>query len=170
MVNPDPSLLEGVVSPRVLHAMKAASAKLSEAGVRHVIAGGLAVCANGYPRATTDVDFLVGREAFEEHPGGVMTLRAGVPFQVDGIAIDLISAGSGEEFLEAALDAPRGSFLEAPALIYLKLKSSRLRDQADVVELLKRSVDIEACRTYLQKHAPDLIEHFDALVTRAESE
>lgn len=68
--------------------------------------------ANGYPRATSDVNLIVGKEAFEEHSGGVMTLRAGVPFQVDGIAIDLISAGSGEEFLEAALDAPPGSFLE----------------------------------------------------------
>jgi hypothetical protein len=170
MAKPDPSLLDGVVSPRVLDAMRVASSKLNEAGVRHVVAGGLAVGANGYPRATSDVDLLVGDEAFTEHPGGVMTLRPGVPFQVGGIAIDLISAESGEVFLEDALNAPAGSFLEAPPLIYLKLKSSRLRDQADIVELVKRSIDIEVCRTYLRKHAPDMVERFDTLVARAESE
>ena len=83
MTNPDPSLLDAVVSPIVIEAMRTASAALSRAGVRHVVVGGLAVGANGYARATGCVDFLVGNEAFEHHEGGLVTLRAGVPFQVN---------------------------------------------------------------------------------------
>lgn len=170
MTRPDPSLLDDIVAPKVIDAMKAASAALSTAGVRHVIAGGLAVGANGYPRATKDVDFLVGGEAFEHHAGGLVTLRRGVPFQVNGIAIDFLSPERDEEFLEVALDAPPGSILEAPALIYLKLKASRLKDQVDVIELVKASVDVGACRSYLRMHAPDLVDRFDALVARSDEE
>jgi hypothetical protein len=81
MTKPNPSLLQDVVAPKVIDAMKAASQALTRAGVRHTVAGGLAVGANGYPRATRDVDFLVGNEAFEHHPGGLVTLKQGSPFR-----------------------------------------------------------------------------------------
>ena len=61
MTKPDPSFLQDVVAPKIIDAMRAASRALAQAGVRHSVAGGLAVGANGYPRATKDVDFLVDR-------------------------------------------------------------------------------------------------------------
>ena len=79
MAAPDPSLLVGVVAPEVLDAMRVASAALKSAGVRHVVVGGLAVGAHGYPRATKDVDFLVGDEAFEHHPGGLLPFDLASP-------------------------------------------------------------------------------------------
>jgi hypothetical protein len=170
MTKPDPSLLEDIVAPKVLDAMRVASAALARAGVRHVVAGALAVGANGHPRATRDADFLVGDEAFEHHPGGVVTLRPGIPIQVDGVPIDLVSIGPNEHFLEAGLEAASGSFLEASPLIYLKLKAGRLQDQADVANLVKAGLDVKACRRYLETHAPDLVARFDELVSRAESE
>jgi hypothetical protein len=170
MTKPDPSLLRGVVSSRIIEAMARASAALSGAGVRHAVAGGLAVGANGYPRATKDVDFLVGAEAFENHEGGLVTLKAGVPFQVNGVAVDFLTIGPGEEFLEAALNSPTAGFLDAAPLVYLKLKSSRLQDQADVVNLIKSSLDIETCRRYLATNAPTLLPRFEELVARAEEE
>lgn len=170
MTKPDPSLLQDVVAAKVIDAMSAASQALSRAGVRHSVAGGLAVGANGYPRAAKHVDFLVGSEAFEHESGGMVTLKQGVPFQVNGVAIDFLSISLGEEFLETELEAAAGSFLAAAPLVYLKLKASRLRDQADVLELIKSSLDIEACRRYLQAHAPDFLPRFDDLVTRAETE
>lgn len=170
MTKPDPALLDEAIPPRILDAMRTASEALSLAGVRHAVTGGIAVAANGYPRTTNDVHFLVGAEAFQHHPRGVVTLRHGVPFQVNGVAIDFLSSQSGEEFLEAQLDTKPGTILEAPALVYLKLKSSRLKDQVDVIELVKASIDIDACRTYLATHAPDLVPRFDALVARAEEE
>lgn len=170
MSRPDPSLLQGVVAREVLEAMEIASAALTSAGIRHVVVGGLAVGANGFPRATRDVDFLVGDEAFEHHAGGLLTLRAGVPFQVRGVAVDFIGPEPTEAFLAAALDAEPGSIIDGPPLVYMKLKSPRHRDRTDVIELVKGGVDVDACRAYLSQHAPSLVAEFDGAVARAEAE
>jgi len=170
MSKPDPSLLRGVVAAEVLDAMKRASDALVQAGVRHVVVGGLAVGANGYPRATGDVDFLVGSEAFENHPGGLVTLKGGVPFQVNGVAIDLLSPLASEPFLEEALRAASGSFAEAPLLVYLKLKSPRHKDRTDIIELIKAGIDVDACRAYLAANAPAHTAAFEDAVVRAIAE
>jgi hypothetical protein len=170
MARPDPSLLQGVVAPEVLHAMRIASEALKRAGVRHVVVGGLAVGANGFPRATRDVDFLVGEEAFEHHPGGLVTLRPGVPFQVNRVAVDFIGVEAGEGFLAAALDADAGSMIEGPPLVYMKLKSPRHKDRTDVIELIKAGLDVERCRDYLSDHAPSFVADFDDAVRRARAE
>ncbi len=150
--------------------MKSASRALTTLGVRHVVVSGLAIGANGYPRATKDVDFLVGDEAFEHHPGGFVSMKPGVPIQVNGVAIDLLSVQAGEEHLARALEAPMGSVIEAPQLVYLKLKSPRQKDRVDVIELVKAGVEIDACRRYLMAHAPDLLATFEDAVTRAAAE
>jgi hypothetical protein len=170
VTKPDPSLLDDSVAPRVLDAMRAASQALTELGVRHVVVGGLAVGAHGHPRATKDVDFLVGDEAFERHAGGFVTMKPGVPIQVNGVAIDLLSIQAGEEHLTTALDAPMGSMILAPQLMYLKLKATRQKDRADVVELIKAGVDTAACREYLLAYAPDLVGMFDSLIAQAAAE
>jgi hypothetical protein len=170
LARPDPSLLEGVVAPEVLDAMRIASLALKHAGVRHVVVGGLAVGANGFPRATRDVDFLVGDEAFEQHTGGLVTLRAGVPFQVKGVAIDFIGAEAGEGFLAATLESEAGSMIEAPPLVYMKLKSPRHKDRTDVIELVKAGLDVDRCRDYLSSHAPSFVAEFDDAVRRARAE
>lgn len=169
MTKPDLTLLHDVVSPRVLEALRLASAAITAAGVRHVVVGDLAVGANGHPRATKDVDFLVGDEAFE-HRGKLVTLRAGLPFQVDGVAVDFLSPEADEPFLAAALEAPPGSVIGAAPLVYMKLKASRMQDRADVVALIKASLDIDGCRAFLRQNAPSLVERFDDLVAIAEAE
>jgi hypothetical protein len=170
VTKPDPSLLDDVVAAKVLDAMKSASLALTSLGVRHVVVGGLAVGANGHPRATKDVDFLVGDEAFEQHPGGFVTMKPGVPIQVNGVAIDLLSVQAGEEHLATALDAPMGSMIEAPQLVYLKLKSPRQKDRVDVIELVKAGIEVSACRAYLAKHAPALTALFEDAVLKAAAE
>jgi hypothetical protein len=170
VTKPDPSLLDSSVLPQVVEAMRSASRALSALGIRHVVVGGLAVAANGYPRATKDVDFLVGDEAFEHHPGGFVSMKPGVPIQINGIAIDLLSVQAGEEHLARALEAPMGSMIEAPELVYLKLKATRQKDRADVVELIKAGIDIAACRGYLTAHAPGLVALFEDSVARAAAE
>ena len=170
MAKPDPALLVDVVAPKVLEAMKLASEALALANVRHVVVGGLAVGANGYPRATKDVDFLVGGEAFHRHASGLVTMRPEIPFQVNGVAVDLLSPEAGEDFLEATLAAPPGTMMEAAPLIYLKLKSPRRRDQVDVIEMIKAGIDAKQCREYLMAHAAALVGAFDESVRQAESE
>ena len=135
MARPDPTRLIDVVAPKVLDALKLASEALTLAHVRHVVVGGLAVGANGYPRATRDVDFLVGAEAFHHHPSGLVTMRPEIPFQVNGVAVDLLSPEAHEPFLEATLAAPPGTMMEAAPLVYLKLKSPRRKDHVDVIDV-----------------------------------
>jgi hypothetical protein len=170
MAKPDPTLLVDVVAPKVLAALGLASEALRAANVRHVVVGGLAVGANGYPRATKDVDFLVGAEAFHHHPSGLVTLRPEVPFQVHGVAIDLLSPEAGEDFLEATLAAPLGSMMEAPPLVYMKLKSPRRKDAVDVIEMIKAGIDVARCRAYLAEHAPSFVAAFDDCLAQAELE
>ncbi|HMG19756.1 MAG TPA: hypothetical protein VK607_00515 [Kofleriaceae bacterium] len=170
MTRPDASLLDDVVAAKILDAMRAASRSLAGLGVRHVVVGGLAVGANGHPRATKLVEFLVGDEAFEQHPGGFVSMKPGVPIQINGVAIDLLSVQAGEDHLATALAAPMGSMIEAPQLVYLKLKSPRLKDRVDVVELVKAGIDLHACRSYLTANAPGLVAMFEDSVARAAAE
>ena len=158
-LNVDGSLLE-----------KTASNALRGAGIRHVVVGGLAVGAHGFPRATKDVDFLVGDEAFEQHAAGLVTLRAGVPFRVGTVPIDFLNAQPGEHFLTATLDADPGSIVGAGPLVYLKLKSPRHRDRTDIIELIKSGLDIDACRQYLAQYAPAFADQFESAVARARAE
>lgn len=169
-MKPDPSLLVDVVAPKVLDAWKMASAALQHAGVRHVVIGGLAVGANGHPRATKDVDFLVGDEAFLHHAGGLVTMNPALPIAVNGVAIDYLAPRPDEDHLAGALAAPPGTFIDVARLVYMKLKASRMQDRADIVALIKSGQDIDACRAYLSSNAPALVAAFDDLVMKAASE
>ena len=166
--SPDLSLLDDTVAPRILDAMRAASARLGELGVRHVLVGGLAVGAWGYPRATKDVDFLVGEEAFEQHPGGLVTMKYGVPIQVGGVAVDLLSARANHR--EDALATLRSDDVPvAPlaTLIYLKLRSPRPRDLVDVMELIRLGIERDAIRADLVARSPDLVDKWERAVADA---
>lgn len=164
---PDLSLLDGTVAPKVLDALHAASRALTRLGVRHTLVGGLAVGAHGYPRATKDVDFLVGEEAFEHHEGGLVTMKPGVPIQVAGVAVDFLSIGPDERHLEAAL---ADEIVAAPALVYLKLKSPRSKDRSDVIEMVKAGLDVEQAREYLAAHKPELLPKLEEAVRIARAE
>ena len=169
---PDLALLEGVVAPRILQALHVAAARLQELGVPFALAGGLAVGAHGHPRATKDVDFLVGDEAFEVHGAGLVTIAAGVPVQVGDVPVDILSIRPEEAHLRDALARAKVSdgipILPLAALIYLKLKSPRRRDAADVVDLLRVASDPGEVRRYVSANAPGLLAKLDSLAAEAE--
>lgn len=171
---PDVSLLEGVVAPQVLSAMRAAAEKLGASGIRHALAGALAVGAYGYPRVSKDVELVVGDEAFVVHGGGLVTIHPGVPVRVGDVAVDPISIGPNEGHLMEAVERAKVSsgirILPVEALVYMKLKSPRAKDEADVVELLKAGMDAKAVGRYIADHAPDLGDRFARAVERASSE
>lgn len=171
---PDLSLLDGVVSERVLRAMRTASEQLTKLKVRHVLVGGLAVGAHGYARATKDVDFLVGDEAFQHFAGGLVAVAPGVPIAVGDVPVDPISAAPDEAHLQGALSRPviTGGIPVAPieALVYMKLKSSRSRDASDVVELVKAGAVPELVDSYLTANSPGLAEKLTGLRRKAAEE
>jgi hypothetical protein len=166
--SPDVSLLDTTVAAPILNAMRTASAKLNELGVRHVLVGGLAVGAWGHPRATKDVDFLVGEEAFEHHAGGLVTMKYGVPIQVGGVPVDLLSAtANGCEDALAITGIADVPVAPLEVLIYLKLSSPRPQDFADVIALIRLGVDRERIRTDLETRSPQLVERWDRAVADA---
>lgn len=171
---PDLAKLEGIVHPKILAAMRSASAQLTAIGVRHALIGGLAIGAYGVPRATRDVDFLVGDEAFVQHGGGLVTLAPGVPFSVEGVAVDTLALPAGGESVASMLEsAPRSEgvpVLPVEAVVHLKLIAHRQKDISDVVELLKAGAPAKTIHAHLRDTAPELLGVFDACVTVAEEE
>lgn len=158
------------VSPKVRDAAVKAAAQLSHLGVRHALVGGLAVGAHGYIRATKDVYFLVGDEAFEHH-GLLVTFKTGIPIEVDGIRIDYLSPSALGPHLESAFDAHNVSVgvnvIELAPLIFMKLLARRRQDLLDVVELLKAGADPRRVRAYLEVAGPELLGQFDLLAEEA---
>jgi hypothetical protein len=158
------------VAPRVRNAAVQTAAQLEQMGVRYALAGGLAVGAHGYIRATTDVDFLVGEEAFEHH-GTLVTFKTGVPIEVEGIRIDYLSPISLGSQMEETLDHPPTSeglaIVPIEVLIYMKLVAKRRKDLVDVIELVKAGAALKPVRDYLEKYAGDLVPLFDELVNEA---
>jgi hypothetical protein len=161
------------VSPQVREAALKTAGQLNRLGIRHALAGGLAVGAHGYIRATTDVDFLVGEEAFE-HQGSLVAFKSGVPIEVDGVRIDYLSPVSLGPQLEEVLDDPpidEGlAIVPIEVLIYMKLTARRRRDLLDVIELIKAGADVNGVREYLRQYADDLLPSFEELVTEALAE
>lgn len=161
---PDLALCDGVVSTRILQALYDAAAQLDVLGVPYVTIGGIAVGAHGAPRATKDVDFLVGEEAFEHH-GPLVSFRAGLPIASGGVAVDPVSIGSDESFLLETFDHPIESrgvpVIGLAPLIYMKLSAGRHQDLADVTRLLESGIDERPVRQYLRKHAPQLLSIFE---------
>lgn len=158
------------IAPSVRDAALNTAAQLNRLGIRYALAGGLAVGAHGYIRATTDVDFLVGEEAFE-HQGGLVAFKAGVPIEVAGIRIDYLSPTALGAQLEEVLNHPLQSeglaVVPIEALIYMKLVARRRKDMVDVVELVKAGADVMRVRGYLKQYAADLISLFEELVNEA---
>jgi hypothetical protein len=158
------------VAPRVRDAAVNTAAQLNHLGIRYALAGGLAVGAHGYVRATTDVDFLVGEEAFD-HQGLLVAFKAGVPIEVDGIRIDYLSPAALGPQLEEVLNHPPMSeglaVVPVEALIYMKLVAKRRKDLVDVVELIKAGADLTQTRNYLKQYAADLLPLFEDLAAEA---
>jgi len=128
------------VSEGVRHAAVTASESLTQAGIRHALVGSLAVGAHARPRATLDVAFIIGNEAFVQNPGGVVTHRSGVPV------------------------AP------VESLVLLKLSSRRIQDSADVIAIVQSGADVPLLREHVRKFEPALVARLDDLAIRAETE
>jgi hypothetical protein len=166
---PDRELMESSSPANVIRALHVASAALQRAGIRHAIVGGLAIAAHGYGRSTKDVDFLVGDEAFEHHPGGIVTMRPGVPIQVSGVLVDFLSIDPDEGYLKDDLTTS-GDIASANVLVYLKLKSPRAKDRVDIIELVKAGLNVVACLAYLKQHRDVLTAKFEECVAAAAAE
>lgn len=119
----------------VQEAALVAEQALIDAGVRHLYCGGIAVAAYGYERATKDVDFLVGDEAFNKR-GRLVFPRPDVPVSVGDVLVDLVTLPDVQAQVEAELNG-QSRIVSLPFLLLMKLLAFRPKDRRDVVELLK---------------------------------
>jgi len=150
--------LRDVVSLTILQRAGDMSHRLRQLGIPHVLIGGLAVGVHGHPRATKDVDFLVGAEAFESVEP-LLVYREELKELVRIGETDIMSVpdaypGLAEE-LRLEDDVP---VISLRGLVLLKLAANRPRDREDVRVLLAQSPQrIREVRDYLLEHAPELV-------------
>jgi hypothetical protein len=165
--------LAGHVPDTHLEGARAASEEFRRQGIRHALCGGLAVGICGYPRHTSDIDFLVDDDAFDHH-GHLVTHKPGLPISYKGVGIDWVSLEPRER---AALDEflvlpEKGVVPSVPVapLVAMKLLAGRQKDQADVVELVKAGADVLEIREFIERNFPAKLALLDRLVELAAEE
>ena len=158
--------------PTYERAVREVSRMLAAAGIRHALAGALA--ANAYrsrPRTTEDIDFLVGDEALESHPGGFVMMRVPV-VEFDGIAIDQVPLGDALRALEEGLThAPVSDgvpIVSLETIVVIKLFAGRTQDFADIEAIAGSGADRERLRAAVRKLASDRAETLERLFENAD--
>ncbi len=151
---------------------------LNDLHVPHVLVGGIAVGAHGYPYATQDVDYLVPEDAAFEGTV-VITFRPGIPIRVGEVAIDYLVPGGPEvvqrrmqECLDLASKFPGEVVVVPPDLLtFMKLRAGRAKDVAAVVELLKVGMDAEDIRDFLKEAGDaEVLKRFERCIKKMEEE
>ena len=153
--------------PTYERAVREVSRMLADAGIRHALVGALG--ANAYrnrPRTTEDIDFLVGGEAFESHPGGFVTMRVPV-VEFDGIAIDQVPLTDALRVVEEGLNrAPVSDGIpiaSVETIVIMKLLAGRTQDLADVEAIIASGADREFLRSVVLGAVPDRADTLETL-------
>jgi len=154
---------------------------LRNAGVTFAIAGGFAVIEHGYERFTKDVDLLVLAKdllrAMEillaaDFSGSRTPLGARMRDERTGVQVDLLgTAFEGDErAIRRAGKQRRLTVIPVEHLVLMKLETGRMKDEADIVELLKAGAASTKIARYLRTTWPELLPSFRPLVARARAE
>jgi len=143
---------------------------LEDLGVDAVLVGGLAVQHHGYTRMTEDIDILIDRADYERLTDqGKIQYGQLQRFQ-PGVQVDVLTEGKDGAPAPSVVRDPTTPYLPTLAgLICMKLISGRMKDQADVVELLKTN-ESGSIRFFLENNRPDLLPEYDRLCSVAEAE
>jgi hypothetical protein len=164
----DPDLKRALLLvPTYERAVREVSKMLAEAGIRHALVGALA--ANAYrsrPRTTADINFLVGDEAFQKHPGGFVTMRVPV-VEFDGIEVDQVPLTETLRVIEEGLARAHVSdgvpIAPLDTIVIMKLLAGRTQDLADVEAIIESGADREFLRTAVQSAIPDRADTLERL-------
>ncbi len=157
-------LLAGTVAARVLLNAHRTSRLLTELGIPHALVGGLAVGAHGHPRATKDVDFLVGAAAYERTEPFLVFREELKDVARVGVT-DLLAVVDHAPVLKTFLYVPSPGvvpLIPIEALILMKLDAYRPQDRADVVALFAAGADRSDVFDFLSNHAPQLVTRLTA--------
>lgn len=136
-----------MLAPKYRVALEEAHRAYAAAGVPHALCGGLAAGAYGEPRATKDVDFLVGDEVFATPPGAlVVAFKAGIPVAVGDVPVDSVPIPAAHarvlrDGLARAVVDEGIPVLPAAHVAYMKLVAFRALDRVDVRRMLDAGLD-----------------------------
>lgn len=161
------------LNPRMVAAIRAAHEAYARLGIRHALIGGMAVGVHGHPRATKDIDFLVGSEAFES-TGSIVSFRPGVPLAAEGVPVDSILAPKEhatilDEGLAAAPSTDGVPVLAAEYLVYMKLVAGRRQDLADIGALVRANrVDLARARSLARALEPSQQAELEKIISSAD--
>jgi hypothetical protein len=158
--------LGAAVSPDVIEDAIEIGELLARLSVPHALIGGLAVGLNGFPRATNDVDYLVGSEAFAR-TSPLLIFREELRNRVEMGVIDLMAVPDAYPCLLdqlAIVQVGEVHVIAPEALILMKLSANRPQDRADIVRLIEANLEESKVAAYLAEHAPDLLNRFAELV------
>ncbi len=158
--------LGAAVSPDVIEDAIEIGELLARLQVPHALIGGLAVGLNGFPRATRDVDYLVGSEAFET-TSPFLVFREELRDRVEMGIIDLLAVPEAYPCLLdqlAVVEVGQVHVIAPEALILMKLSANRPQDRADIVRLIEADLEERQVAAYLAEHAPVLLNRFAELV------
>jgi hypothetical protein len=162
------------LQPLLVAAIRAAHERYASLSVRHVVVGGFAVGVHGRVRATKDVDFLVGGEAFMPS-STILSFREGIPLAAGNVPVDSIPIPAGHEATfervldDAAahrLDVDGIPILGVPHLVLMKLIARRRQDLADIVAMLAEASTetIEHTRALIGSELASDVSLLDALI------
>jgi hypothetical protein len=168
-------LEQAAVKSRIMAVLREISKRLTAHQVRHGVLGAIAVGIHGWPRATTDVDLLLAPEAWHASRDGTLVAAVELPEEIDGVGIDYLPVSVAGDFLIESFDrvlVTEGVPIAPIEVVVLtKLVRLAMRDQADIVELLKAGLfDAVAVEAYVGTHAPMLVPRFQELRRQAERE
>lgn len=169
--------------------VKALTQVLAACDCEAVVGGGWAVWRHGYiGRVTQDIDIVLPASRIDEFKqaasvGGFDVLKEPpgrwpkLLHRETGIEIDILPEGGrpGTEANPAPTTIPHPSqmgavrgdlkYVSLPSLVELKLAAGRLRDEADVVELIREnSEQIEVLRQHLAAVHPQYARRFEELL------
>lgn len=140
-----------------------------EYGIKPVIVGGMAVQYYGYRRMTEDIDILISKEAYQklEEDGKIKFGQLKIK---PGIQIDVLTEGKDGNPDPEKIRELNSYYPTIEGLIYMKLISGRMKDQADIVELLKIHNEKETYSKVIHFIPEELREDFENLKEVAENE
>ena len=145
--------LRGVVADSILVRAVDTSARLTDLGVPHMLIGGVAVGLHGYPRATKDVDFLVGPEAFKPSP--ILVYRDDVG-EIARVGFTDLNPPGKYPLLDQELRVGHLAVVSLNGLLLMKLDAWRPQDQRDVIMLLGVQPEaLDDALVYLQEAVPE---------------
>jgi hypothetical protein len=166
--------LHGCVPQSQIDGAIAVSEIFRRAGIRHALAGGLAVGCNGYLRNTDSIDFVVDESVFVLRDK-ILYVRDDLPIKYLGTNVSWILLDTAEKpifdkFLQMPTSVGEVPVMPIEPLIAMKLIAGRHKDRTDIIELVKLCSNLSSIVEFVTSNNPQLLPLLSELIVCAAEE